>query len=577
VSTAHHPQRVVRPLLRLLVLLALLAVIPFAASAQTSILPSDPVLRAMHDELLRSVKELQFKDLDKPYFIQYTILDEDEYTADATFGAVTASNRNRDRVLGVQVRVGGYEFDNSEFVGGSAFGGGGAAPNGVLQITVVDDDYGAIRHALWLATDNAYKQAVEQLARKKAFVQNKVQEEKIPDFSQETPTNAVVAKRRLEVDQPRWEKNLRDWSAIFKTYPDIQQSGVSLNARLTHRYIVNSEGTQTVQPALIVSVQAAAAVQAADGMVLSHSVPFNATSFDQLPAADQIGTSIRQLASDLTALRTAPLLDADYSGPVLLVGQASAEMFARVLAPNLSGQRQPLSDRDQGNVRSELSDRMNRPVLPRFLSVVDDPTEKSLGDKELIGAYQVDDQGVPARKVTLVQDGILKDFLMSRRPSKDRLQSNGHGRSGLPGREAAQIGNLFIKASDGKSYEELKSALMEMCKAENLNYGILVKIINADGRGPLGSPVLTYKVYVADGREELVRGATANALSVRSLRQIEAVGNDSFIANRLTGAQNAATPVTVVAPSVLLEEVELKRPSMAQQKPALLTNPFFKP
>jgi predicted Zn-dependent protease len=566
----------IRRRLRLLPLMALLAVIPFAAAAQTSNVPSDPVLRAMHDELLRSVKELQFKDLDKPYFIQYTILDEDEYAADATFGAITSSTRNRDRVLGVQVRVGDYDFDNSEFVGGSPFGGG-SAPNGVLQITIVDDDYGAIRHALWLATDTAYKQAVEQLARKKAFVQNKMQDEKIPDFSQETPTNAVAAKRRLELDQPRWEKNLRDWSGIFKSYPAIQQSGVSLNARLIHRYIVNSEGTQTMQPSLIVSLQAAASVQAQDGMVLSHSVPFNATSFDQLPPAEQVGGAIRQLASDLTSLRSAPVLDADYSGPVLLVGQASAEMFARVLAPNLSGQRQPLSERDQGNVRSELSDRMNRPVLPRFLSVVDDPTEKALGDRELIGAYQVDDQGVPARKVTLVQDGILKDFLMSRRPSKDRLQSNGHGRSGLPGRESAQIGNLFIKVSDGKSYEELKSSLIEMCKVENLEYGILIKVINPDGRGPLGSPVLTYKVHVADGREELVRGATANALSVRSLRQIEAVGNDSFVANRLTGAQNAATPVTVVAPSVLLEEVELKRPSMAQQKPALLTNPFFKP
>ncbi len=559
-----------------LILLLMFGAMVASAPAQTISAPSDPVMRAMRDELKRSVEELQFKDLEKPYFIQYTVLDEDEYSGEATFGAITSSSRNRDRVLGVQVRVGGYDFDNSEFVAAGPLGGG-AAPNGILQVTVIDDDYAAIRHALWLATDNAYKQSVEQLARKKAFVQNKVQDDKIADFSKESPTSAVGAKRRLEFDQTKWEKNLREWSALFRDYPDIQQSGVSFSARVLHRYIVNSEGTQTMQPSLIVSLQAGATVQAADGMVLSHSVPFNATSFDQLPPSNTIASAIRQLATDLTSLRSAPLLDADYSGPVLLVGQASAEMFARVLAPNLSGQRQPLSDRDQGNVRSELSDRMNRPVLPRFLTVVDDPTEKWSGDKELIGSYQVDDQGVPARKVTLVQDGILKDFLMSRRPSKDRPQSNGHGRSGLPGRESAQIGNLFIRASDGKSYDELKKSLIEMCKTENLNYGILIKVIDPDGRGPLGAPVLTYKVYVADGREELVRGATANTLSVRSLRQIEAVGNDSFVANRLTGAQSAATPVSVVAPSVLLEEVELKRPSFAQQKPALLTNPFFKP
>jgi predicted Zn-dependent protease len=562
-------------------ILLLIAALTFCSmkSAAQSGTPSstDPVLRAMRDELQRSVKELQFKDLDKPYFIQYTILDEDEFTASATFGAVTESARNRDRAVQVQVRVGSYDFDNSEFVAGGGPFGGGQPANGILTSAVIDNDYDAIRHALWLATDAAYKQAVEQLARKRAFVQNKVQEEKIPDFSQEPPTTAVGARRTFEFDQARWEKQLREWSAVFKSFPDIIQSGISLNARLTHRYLVNSEGTQTMQPAIIVSLRAEASVQSPDGMFISQSVPFNATNFDQLPSAETMTSTIRQLATDLSAVRKAPVLDADYSGPVLLVGQASAEMFARVLAPNLSGQRQPLSDRDQGNMRSELSDRMNRPVLPRFLTVVDDPTERHAGNKELIGSYDVDDQGVRARKVTLVQDGILKDFLMSRRPSKDRPQSNGHGRSGFPGRESAQIGNLFIRASEGKSYEDLKKALIEMAKTENLTYGLLIKGIDSDGRGPLGSPVLTYKVYVDDGHEELVRGATANTLSVRSLRQIEAVGNDSFVANRLTGSQNAATPVSVVAPSVLLEEVDLKRPSMAQQKPALLTHPYFKP
>ncbi len=545
------------------------------SSAQTGAPGADPVLRAMEDELQRSTRELQFKDLEKPYFIQYTVLDEDEFSAEATFGAITASDRNRDRALQVQVRVGDYDFDNSEFIVAGGFGG--APSTGVLTTTVIENDYDAVRHALWLVTDTAYKQAVEQIARKRAFVQNKVQDDKIPDFSREAPVNAIAGRRTLEFDQAKWEKQLREWSAIFKSFPQIEQSSVSLNTRLTHRYLVNSEGTHTMQPGLIVSLQAAALVQSPDGMVLSHSVPFNATGFDQLPSAETVSAAIRQLATDLTAVRNAPVLSEDYSGPVLLVGQASAEMFARVLAPHLSGQRQPLSDRDQGTARSELSDRMNRTVLPRFLTVIDDPTERRVGERELIGFYQVDDQGVPARKVTLVQDGVLKDFLMSRRPSKERPQSNGHGRSGLPGREAAQIGNLFVRANDGKSFDELKKSLIEMCKIESLSHGILIKAIDPDGRGPLGTPILVYKVYVSDGREELVRGASVNALPVRSLRQMEAAGNDSYVANRLTGAANAATPVSVVAPSVLLEEMDLKRPTMAQQKPALLTHPYFKP
>ena len=559
-----------------LVLLLGLAIVPLKSSGQTVAIPNDAVFKAMDDELQRSVKDLQFKDFEKPYFIQYTVLDEDEYSIAATFGAITSSDRNRGRALQVQVRVGDYSFDNSEFAAGGG-GFGGPPSTGVLTSTVIENDYAGIRHSLWLATDQAYKQAVEQIARKRAFVQNKVQEEKIPDFSQEAAVNSVGSRIPFDFDKAKWEKQVREWSAIFKTFPQIEQSIVVLNTRLTYRYMVNSEGTHTMQPALIVSLQAGATVQSPDGMALSYSVPFNAASLEQLPSTETITAAIRQLATDLTAVRNAPILSEDYSGPVLLFGQASAEMFARVLAPNLSGQRQPLSDRDLGNVRSELADRMNRTVLPRFLSVVDDPSEKKLGDRALIGSYQVDDQGVPARKVTLVQDGVLKDFLMSRRPSKERPQSNGHGRSGLPGRETAQIGNLFIKATDGKSFEDLKKTLIEMCKIESLTYGILIKGVDSDGRGPIGTPILVYKVYVADGREELVRGASVNTLSVRSLRQMEAAGNDSYVANRLTGAQNAATPVTVVAPSVLLEEVDLKRPTMAQQKPALLTHPFFKP
>src|SRR5262245_58114115 len=202
---------------------------------------------------------------------------------------------------------------------------------------------------------------------------------------------------------------------------------------------------------MLVSVQIDAGTEAPDGMRLRHWIPFNAGSFDQLPPAHQIAKAVRQMATDLTALRTAPVLDADYSGPVLFTGQASAEMFARVLAPNLSGQRLPLSEQQQATNRSELVDRMNRTVLPRFLSVFDDPTAQRIGNQELLGYYQVDDQGVPARRVSLIEQGVLKNFLMSRRPGKDMPQSNGHGRSGIPGRETAQIGNLFIQSSEGKS------------------------------------------------------------------------------------------------------------------------------
>jgi TldD protein len=541
--------------------------------SQNSAESADTVLRAMTDELRRSVSELQFKDLDKPYFIQYIVLDQEQYRASATFGALTGSVTNQARYVQAQVRVGDYDFDNSEFVTGGGFQG--APPTGITSQTVIDNDYDALRHELWLVTDASYKQAVEQLARKRAFVQNKIRDEQIPDFSKEGPVTVVRNRLRFDFDKGRWEKQVREWTAIFKEFPAIGESSVVFEARVTHRYLVNSEGTRTLQPTMLVSVEVDAGTEAADGMRLRHWIPFNASSVDQLPAVAEVAKAIRQMAGDLTALRTAPVLDADYSGPVLFTGQASAEMFARVLAPNLSGQRLPLSEQQQATSRSELVDRMNRTVLPRFLSVFDDPTTEQIGNQTLVGHYHVDDQGVPARRVSLIEQGVLKNFLMSRRPGKDMPQSNGHGRSGIPGRETAQIGNLFIQSNEGKSFDDLKQQLIVMCQQENLPYGILVRSLVSDGRSPIGTPVLTYKVYVADGREELIRGASAQGIPIRSLRQIEAVGSDSFVVNRLAGSSELPTPTSIVAPSVLLEEVDLKRPTGTQQKPALLTHPYF--
>ena len=546
---------------------------PYAVS-QNREAPADPVMRAMVDELGRSITELQFKDLEKPYFIQYIAVDQERFRVSATFGALTASDVNRARFLQAQVRVGGYDFDNSEFITGGGFQG--PPPAGITTQAVTDNDYDGIRHSLWLATDAAYKQSVEQYARKRAFVENKVRGDQIPDFSKEQAVTALGSRRAFDTDKAKWEKQVREWAALFKEFPAVEESSVVLEAQVTHRYLVNSEGTRTLQPSVLVSVEIDAGAEASDGMRLRHWIPFNAGSFDQLPPVENITKAIRQMGVDLTALRAAPVLDADYSGPVLFTGQASAEMFARVLAPNLSGQRLPLSDQQQAQtVRSELLDRMNRPVLPRFLSVFDDPTAQRIGDQELLGHYQVDDQGVPARRVSLIEQGVLKNFLMSRRPSKDMPQSNGHGRSGIPGRETAQIGNLFIQSTEGKSYDDLKQQLIKMCQEENLQYGILIKALIGDGRSPIGMPVLTYKVYVSDGHEELIRGAFAQGIPIRSLRQIEAVGNDASVVNRLAGSNELPTPTSIVAPSVLLEEVELKRPTGTQQKPSLLTHPFF--
>jgi TldD protein len=548
--------------------LALIFGLPLAASpalAQAAATANDAVLRAMQDELARSVSKLQIKDLDKPYFIEYEVLDADVLSVSASFGGVVYSNRSRSRALAVDVRVGSYDFDNE--------------PMGMPRQVAIEDDYRALRHEIWLATDAAYRQAVEQLTRKRAFLKNRVsvEDEKISDFSREEPTEALAPRRAVQLDQARWEGLVREWSALFREFPAVKQSGVAFQLQLTHKYLVNSEGTRVRRPGLLVTLEAYGMAQAADGMWVSHSVPFYALDLDKLPAPQEVSAAIRRMAEELTRLQSAPLFNEDYVGPVLLAGQASAEMFSQLLAPELCSQRPPAGMTSED--RSELANRINRLVLPTSMSVFDDPTLSSTGDQSLLGAFQVDDQGVPARRVSLVEQGVLKNLLLSRRPRKNMPRSNGHGRSGAIGYASAQIGNLFIQASAGRSYDELKQELLKMCRAQSMPYGVIVKHLSTRGGGGLADPVLAYKVFVEDGREELIRGANTGELTVRQLRQIAAVGNDSFVHNQVEGRGGPQGGVglgtSVIAPSVLLEELELKKPTGTQQRPLLLTHPYF--
>jgi len=564
----------------------------------------DVLLKALEDEMNRSMEKLQLKDMEKPYYIEYAVEDAETFVIKAVFGAIVESDQDRSRLLRVGLRVGSYDLDNSEFAGGrSLYSMIGGRPTQL----VLEDDYAALRHDMWLATDGAYKQALEQLAAKRSFIKTKVQPEEIPDFSREEATKTIASKKLLTFDQKKWEGVLRRLSAIFREFPVIYDSSISLNVRFSHKYFINSEGTVSHQPANLVSLYVRAATQASDGMGLKHFVPSYGTSLEQLPPEKEMAASIRKMAEELTALTSAPVLE-KYLGPVLVTGQAAGELFAQVLAPQLSGQRPPLMEQQQMAAmmtESKLASRLNRRVLPSFFTVVDDPTQKTYEKHQLIGFYKVDDQGVPARPVTIIERGVLKTLLMSRRPSKEISQSNGHGRAMQIGSPSVQIGNLFVQTTEGKSFAELKQELIDLCLDQGLSYGLLIKKFDnpsITGREfSLSSfsmrrglqqelvtpPILVYKVFVEDGREELVRGVIVAEMSVRMLKDIVAVGKDYYVNNKLTAgggmmglflsyAFRLGIPTTVIAPSVLFEEVELKKPGGAQQKPVFLKHPFFK-
>jgi len=350
-------------------------------------------------------------------------------------------------MLRVEVRVGSYDLDNSEFVSRlSAFTIIGSRPRPI----VVEDDYLALRRDLWLATDRAYKQVLEQLAQKRSFIKTKVQAEEIPDFSREEATVSIAPGKPITFDQKKWEEAMRHLSSIFREFPAIYDSSISLNVKVAHKYFVNSEGSITRQPAPLISLHIRASTQSPDGMRLKHFVPFYGTDLEELPSEKELAAAIRKIAEELTALTSAPVLES-YIGPVLVAGEAASELFAQILAPQLSGQRPPLLEEQQMASmypESKLVGRLNRRVLPSFFAVVDDPTQKIYEKHPLIGFYKIDDQGVPAQPITLIERGILRTLLMSRRPRKEIAKSNGHGRAVRMGSPSAQIGSGFLRTTE---------------------------------------------------------------------------------------------------------------------------------
>lgn len=533
----------------------------------------DPVLAAMRDEIARA-RKLTFSNLEAPYFVQYVIDQGDGYTVTASLGGLLVRRRNQIRQAEIRVRVGDYKFDNTNFPGGV----GGTRYD--LGRWPLDDSYAVLRRYLWLATDSAYKGAVETIARKRAALRNLNESNPADDFSQSQPVQYVRELSHLTVDEEAWAAQIRALSAAFAAYPGVLDSRVELDAVAGGYNVVNSEGTVVRAPENATTLRARAVSQAADGMVLHDAVTFLAFDPQHLPGSAAASGAIREMAQNLEALAKAPKGE-DYSGPVLFEGVAGPQIMAELLGRNLALPRKPEGGRGGFN-GSELEGRLGARILPESFGVVDDPTQHEFRGRPLFGAYDIDREGVIAQPITLVEKGVLKGFLLTRQPVRGLSASNGRARLPGPfGADTAAVGNLFISSSETAPAGGLKKKVIELAQARGLAYAVIVRKMDYPSTAsmdelrrtfataeaaahPVSSPVLVYKVY-PDGHEELVRGLRFRGLNVRSFKDIVVAGDDNNVFDyldngaplALVGAGSYTTESCVVAPSFIIDDLEL--------------------
>jgi TldD protein len=504
----------------------------------------DPVLRAMLSELKRSQEKLQLGQLQRPYYIDYQVTELQDYLADATLGALRNEQSNIGRLVRVVVRIGDRNQD-------SYYGGG----MGSIEVMPTDNNEMALRHQLWLATDKAYKAALTGLTEKEAALKNVVVETALPDFSEEKPVESVNELPRLNSDLNKWKQAARSTSDLFRRDSAVESSFAALHFRILNRYFVNTEGTVTRNGRAVYIYSFEGTTQAADGMRLDRSHAYIVGQADELPTVEEIGKEAQELVATFDALRKAPVVEEDYHGPVLFSADATTALFERLIVSNILGIRPELGN--PARVRGEFASYYKSRVLPDFFSAVDDPRPSKMQGQTLLGSYDVDDEGVKAEPLTVIDKGVLTNFLLGREPIKDFLHSNGRGRTALGGAPRPQISNLIFKASNGVAFEELKKKLIQMCKDQGRPYGYYVETT-----GFRLTPRLLWRVYVSDGHMELVRGAVFNQLDIRTLRSnIIAAGNDEYVYNR-----SDPLPSAIVAPSLLFDELEIQRANRAREK-----------
>jgi predicted Zn-dependent protease len=560
------------------VLAAQLAAAPaaFSTNDKASSLPatstpaSDPVLKAMQAELARATTELG-KSEQAPYFLSYTVYDQDFVVLVGAYGSLLNSVSAQRRQADITMRVGTPELDNTH---------GQSRPSGVSSgMLPLGNDQDAIARVLWELTDREYKRAVPSLLNVRTNTAVRAEEEdKSPDFSKEKPqTHIGEAAATPALDRTAWESEIKRLSGVFRKYPEVYFASVILQVQNSKSRMVSSEGSAIVSPSASTRLVMEAQTRAADGMDLLRVETFQAPSASGLPSESELAAKIDQMAADLSALRKAPVAE-PYDGPALLSGRAAAVFFHEVLGHRLEGHRQ--RDEEEGQT---FTKKVGQEVLPKFLSVIDDPTTREIAGVKLAGTYDFDNEGSPSQRVDVIQNGVLKNFLMSRMPIKDFSQSNGHGRNQPGLMPTGRQGNLIVTSTQTVPETGLRQKLIDEVKKQGKPYGLYFDDIQGGFTLTTRSlpqafqvlPVIVYKVY-ADGRpDELVRGVDIVGTPLAALTRILTTGDQQHVFNGVCGAESGQVPVAAVAPAMLFSEMEVQKRAHEHERPPILPPPSF--
>jgi TldD protein len=550
---------------------ALLYLAATLAAAQTAEPPSQPVLLdAMSQELNRNFKAMKDKADPSPYFMSYEVTEIQSHSISATLGSLSSSRGGKSRALDVSVRVGSPKLDNYRRIRGDR----GQFTSGALLS--FEDSVNSIKRRLWLETDRAYRTAAERFIRIKTNTQVKVAaEDDSDDFSTEKPAVHEETTPPFVLDRAEWERRIAKLSARFRNYPSVLTSHVSMSYQNDTRYFVSTEGSRLQHGRGYARVSVSASAKAADGTDLSTFETFEALNAESLPDDRKIADAIDRVSNDVAALLKAPEAE-PFVGPAIFSGRAAGVFFHEIFGHRIEGHRQ--KDESEGQTFTKS---VGTKVLPDFLTVVFDPTRRQVGGIDLNGWYDYDDEGVKGQKITAVDKGVLKTFLMSRSPIKGFAQSNGHGRR-QPGLEVvSRQSNLIVESANAVPEERLRQMLIDEVKRNNKPYGLFFRDITGGftttGRGGLQAfkvmPVIVYRVY-ADGRpDELVRGADIVGTPLASFSKILATGNKPEVFNGYCGAESGSVPVSAVAPSILVSEIEIEKKAKSNDRPPILPPP----